>query len=96
MVFGTGFFLNFFIWGKHSSGAVSESFFVFRIVLVLKDFRLLMRAIMSIGAVCDNDGAVVHVVWNLIATRTSWLLLWLQEAGVRAPGQDQPDSQTGS
>ena len=23
VVFGVGFFLNFFIWGKHSSGAVS-------------------------------------------------------------------------
>lgn len=23
VVFGTGFFLNFFIWGEHSSGAVS-------------------------------------------------------------------------
>lgn len=24
VVFGVGFFLNFFIWGKHSSGAVSQ------------------------------------------------------------------------
>ena len=24
VVFGVGFFLNFFIWGKHSSGAVSD------------------------------------------------------------------------
>ena len=42
----------------------------------------------------DHAGPAVHVVRNLFPSHLCWLLLWLSEAALRAPCQNQPDTKT--
>ena len=51
VVFGVGFFLNFFIWGKHSSGAVSDG------------AGMLNRRLMAVGL--GRSSVVDLCVWDM-------------------------------
>ena len=54
VVFGMGFFLNFFIWGEHSSGAVSHDVITNDVITghVINDvITLLMMSLLVISPV---------------------------------------------
>ena len=94
VVFGTCFFLNFFLLGKKSSGAVSKIgyalFFctLFPFLPPAGNFAALSRLSsfkspsLKSGSVCNDGGAVVHVDGHLVAVGLHWLLLWFAETSM--------------
>ena len=106
LVFGISFFLNFFIWGKHSSGAVRETDFChfstnnlcnlttyFDTSVVI---QLNSCFVVFIGPIWYNGCTAVYVVWNLTTAQLLRVLLWLQKAAVRTPSSNQSNSETGA
>lgn len=93
IVFGTCFFLNFFIWGKQSSGAVScllLSLFFFKLFNTLQScFTLCIHSEVLKNFTCEIIGSFyyyarssLHVVWNFITSGIRWILFWHQEASI--------------
>ena len=94
IVFGLGFLLNLFVWGKHSSGAVRDMFDIFPSTLDL--MQAFATFAVSLGTFHDYAGPPLSMVRDLLSPHLLWLLLWLPQASIQASCTDQSDSSTDS